>query len=79
MLSVTRIAAFEGGEGEEMSVSVTMPVYRKLAGIKPATPLRSLEVMGLPAPFFLPVDEAVFSRVVFFVVSGADVNAFGAS
>ena len=37
-----------GGEGEEISAPITMPAYRKVAGEKPATPLRPVEVMGLP-------------------------------
>ena len=47
MLKISGCRPLGDGDGEEVSATVTMPAYRKVAGGKPATPLRPLEVMGL--------------------------------
>ena len=46
-------------------ISSGMPAYRKVVGLKPATPLRPLEVMGLPVPSFkLDIEITAIRRVL---------------
>ena len=53
--SISALMDSEGNnsDGEEIRVAVTMQDYRIGAGVKPATPLRPLQVMRYPFSVYL--------------------------
>ena len=67
----------KNGDGEKIGATVTLPAYRKVAGVDASNSLRHLEVMGLPSHFFpkaFPSDPDTMTNTALEAIASSSSN-----